>query len=203
MERLSIWMLKTEEVAFGFGSGLFLLPLHYRKNPLKEPEQGAILIHMDITNEWTKKDKKGFVVEKLSYIVGGINYIVDGKHVILKPSEQERRIAAILSEKYGKDVELVPKVDYPPNIQTPDYLIDGERFDLKSPTGKSKNLLYNLVSKKRKQSSSFIFDITDCSLSDDDIERQVKELYFSRHTRFIDKIVIMKNGEVLKVYKRQ
>ena len=170
---------------------------------MKETEQGVILNHMDITNEWTKKDKKGSVVERLSYMVGGINYIVDGEHIILNPSEQERKTAAVLSEKYGKNVELVPKVDYPTNIQTPDYLIDGERFDLKSPTGKSKNLLYNLVSKKRKQSSSFIFDITDCPLSEDDIERQVKELYFSRHTRFIDKIVVMKNREVLKVYKRQ
>lgn len=34
-------------------------------------------------------------------------------------------------------------------------------------------------------------------------EQQAKALYFSRHTRFIDKIVIMKNGEILKVYGRK
>lgn len=56
-------------------------------------------------------------------------YRVDGKHVILRPSRQERDIAEMLSRKYGKTVELVPQVLYPQGIQTPDYLIDGERLD--------------------------------------------------------------------------
>ena len=157
---------------------------------------------MDITKRMDEKGQKGSVVKKLSYIVDDVTYVVDGKYVILEPSDTERAIAVSLSEKYGKDVELVPKVNYPMGVQTPDYLIDGERYDLKSPTGSSKNLLYNLVSKKKKQASSFIFDVTQCPLSDDDIERQVRELYFSRHTRFIDKVVILKNEEVLKVYER-
>ena len=141
--------------------------------------------------------------EKMSYIVDGITYVVDGQHVVLKPSVQERNVAAVLSERYGKTVEFVPQIMNPQGIQTPDYLIDGERFDLKSPTGRSKDLFYNVVSKKRKQASSFVFDVTDCPLSDDEIKKQAKALYFSRHTRFVDTIVIMKSGEILKVYKRQ
>lgn len=156
----------------------------------------------DITQKWTKKDKKGSVAEKSSYIVGEVKYVVDGKHVVLKPSDQERGVAAVLSERYGKSVEFVPQIMQPQGIQTPDYLIDGERFDLKTPTGRSKELFYNVVSKKRKQASSFIFDVTDCPLSDDEIRQQIETLYFSRHTRFVDKIVIMKNGEILKVYER-
>ncbi|MDE7478417.1 MAG: hypothetical protein K2M91_10785, partial [Lachnospiraceae bacterium] len=39
---------------------------------------------------------------------------------------------------------------YPQGIQTPDYLIDGERFDLKSFKSGGKNLIYNMVSKKKK-----------------------------------------------------
>lgn len=156
----------------------------------------------NITEEWIKKKKEGAVTEKLSYIVNGITYMVDGVHIVLEPSEVERGIAASLSEKYGKAVELVPKVNYPLGVQTPDYLIDGERFDLKSPTGKSKELFYNMISKKRKQASNFIFDLTNCPLSDNEIKRQIESLYFSRHTRFVDKIVVMKRGEVLKVYGR-
>ncbi len=157
----------------------------------------------DITNEWISKDKKGTVAEKMFYIANGITYTVDGIYVVLKPSEIEKSIAVSLSEKYGKEVEIVPKVNYPLGIQTPDYLIDGERFDLKSPTGRSKELFYNIVSKKRKQAASFIFDITGCPLPYDEVTRQIKALYFSRHTRFVDKIVLMKNGEILKVYERQ
>ena len=159
---------------------------------------------MDITNEWTKtKGIKGAVAEKQEYIVNGVTYKVDGKHVVLRPTEQERKSARILSEKYGKTVEFVPQIMFPQGVQTPDYLINGERFDLKSPTGKSKDLFYNVVSKKRKQASSFIFDITDCPLSEDEIRKQVEALYFSRHTRFIEKIVIMKNEEILRVYGRK
>ena len=141
-------------------------------------------------------------MEMLSYTVDEINYVVDGKHVVLQPSEQERSIAEILSKRYGKTVELVPKIMYPQGIQTPDFLIDDVRFDLKSPIGRSKALLYNMVSKKKKQASNFIFDITDCPLSDKEIRQQIETIYFSRHTRFIDKIVIMRNGEINKAYER-
>lgn len=156
----------------------------------------------DITKEWIKKDKNGSVVETLSYIVNSITYTVDGKYIVLELSDIEKAIAISLSEKYGKDVAFVPKINYPLGIQTPDYLIDGEQFDLKSPTGKSKELLYNMVSKKKKQASNFIFDVTSCPLSDDEIKRQIKALYFSRHTRFVDKIVVMRDKEILKVYER-
>lgn len=158
----------------------------------------------DITQEWTKtKGTKGIVSEPQEYIIKGTAYKVDGKHVILHPTEQEREVAAILSGKYGKKVEYVPQIMVPQGMQTPDYLVDGEQFDLKSPTGRSKDLLYNVVAKKRKQASSFIFDITDCPLSEDELIKQAEALYFSRHTRFIDKIVIMKNGKILKVYGRK
>lgn len=159
---------------------------------------------MDITQEWTRtKGIKGTVTERQEYIVNGETYKVDGKHVILRPTEQEKEVVAVLSGKYGKTVELVPQVMYPQGVQTPDYLIAGERFDLKSPTGRSKELFYNVVSKKREQASSFIFDVTNCPLSDDEIKQQIERLYFSRHTRFIDKIVIMRSGEILKVYERK
>lgn len=160
------------------------------------------LSRMDITNEWIRKKKKGSITEKQSYIIDGVEYIVDGKHVKLKPSEKERAVATILSEQYGKAVELVPQVVTPQLIQTPDYIIDGERFDLKSPEGEGKDLFYNMVSKKRKQAPNFVFDVTDCPLSDKEIERQIKNLYFSKHTQFIDKIVLLRDGEILKVYSR-
>lgn len=174
------------------------------KSGLKEYAPDATIKSMDITNEWTRTTgKKGSVSERQEYTANGIRHTVDGRHVILKPSPHERRIAAILAEKYGKTVELVPQVMYPQKIPTPDYLIDGERFDPKTPTGRSKDLFYNVVSKKRKQASNFVFDVSECPLSKDEITKQVEALYFSRHTRFIDKIVIMKNGKILNVYGRK
>lgn len=171
---------------------------------LHEAGSGDKIGFMNITNEWTQSaEMKGSVIERQEYTVNGTTYKVDGKYVILRPMGQEREVAAILSEKYGKHVEFVPQIMIPQGVQTPDYLIDSERFDLKSPTGRSKDLFYNVVSKKRKQASNFIFDVTNCPLSDDEIRIQIEALYFSRHTRFIDKIVIMKNKEIQKVYGRK
>lgn len=158
----------------------------------------------DITREWTRtKGTNGTVTRREEYTVNGTTYKVDGKHVILRPTQQEREVAAILSGKYGKTVEFVPQVMYPLGIQTPDYIIDGSRFDLKSPTGRGKNLLYGMLAKKKRQSPNFIFDITGCLLSEEDIIRQIEGIYSSRHTSFVEKIVVFRNGNILNAFDRQ
>lgn len=159
---------------------------------------------MDITEEWMKtKEKKGIVVERKEYTIDDITYIVDGHHVVFDTSEIERAVANILANKYGKTVELVPKINYPVGLQTPDYLIDGVRYDLKSPTGKGKNLLKGLIAKKRKQADNFIINISECQLSLKEIERQIHELYKSPQVGFVINIVVMKNDEVVKVFSRK
>ena len=155
-------------------------------------------------DDWTGKScVRGKVVERLHYTVNGKIYEVDGKYVVLQPSEHERRIARILAEKYGKVVELIPKINYPPGIQTPDYLINGERFDLKSPIGKGKYLLQGLLAKRKGQAHSFVVDITYCPLDLQEITRQIDDLYRSPRTGFIDKIVLFKNSEVANVFFRK
>ncbi len=158
---------------------------------------------MDITDEWKKaKGTKGSTIERQEYIANGVKYKVDGKHVILHPTEQERKVARILCEKYGKTVEFVPQVLFPQGVQTPDYMIDGDRFDLKSPTGKGKNVIYGLIAKKRRQADNFIVDISDCPLSVEEIEKQIESLYISPRVGFLERIILIKGMEVLKVYAR-
>lgn len=157
----------------------------------------------EITDEWTKKNTDGSLIDMKEYDVNGVTYKVDGKRVTLHPTEQERSVAAVLSKKYGKIVEFVPQIMYPQGIQTPDYLINGERFDLKTFKSSGKNVFYNMIAKKKKQSPNFVFDITECPLSAEEIERQINGLYSSHHTRFIEKIVVMKDGKIEKVYMRK
>ncbi len=103
----------------------------YKDHGIKHFKRRDTVNYLDITNEWTKRDKNGTVEEKRLYIANGANYTMDGKHVILKPFDKERAVAAVLCGHYGKAVELVPQILYPQGIQAPDYLIDGKRFDLK------------------------------------------------------------------------
>jgi len=157
---------------------------------------------INITSEWTLKIAEGKVYLKKEFSKDGIIYKVDNKRVFIKLNSNEIKIANILAKTYGKTVEIIPCVTFPQGIQTPDYLIDGEYFDLKTPTGGSKNLFYNILSKKKKQSQNFIIDITYCQIGTQEAFSQAQKLYLSRHTRFIDKLVIIKNGKIVCVYAK-
>lgn len=160
---------------------------------------------INITQSWISSiDIKYGSVRRLSkYSVNGIEYKVDDKYIILRPTQNEIHVAEVLSKKYGKKIEIVPQIMKPEKIPTPDYLIEGDKYDLKSPTGSGKNVLYGMVSKNRRQSSNFIYDLSNCPLDISEIERQVDGIYKSSHTLFIDKIVLFKDDEVIKVYRRK
>lgn len=173
------------------------------KNVVTDAGNSGKINAMDITKEWANaQNKKGSVTNRQSYTVDGVEYFVDGRYIVLSPNHQEKAIATLLSDIYGKNVEFVPKINYPPNIQTPDYLIDNERFDLKSPTGKGKYLLQGLIAKKKQQSHNFIIDLTNCPLEFEEIERQVTDLYRSPRTAFLDKLVFIKENDIVRVYKK-
>ena len=46
---------------------------------------------------------------------------------------------------------MVPRVNYPDKVNTPDYLINDKRFDLKEITGNSKNTIDQNCRKAKKQ----------------------------------------------------
>lgn len=158
---------------------------------------------MDITKDWTKTTaKKGAVIELQKYTIQGNTYKVDGKYVVTTPSEKEKAIADYICNSLGKTVELVPKINYPLGIKTPDYLIDGERFDLKSPTGKGKYLLQGLIAKKGQQAHNFIIDVTNCPLELSELKRQTDSLFKSPRTAFLEKIVFLKGDKIIGAYKK-
>ena len=98
---------------------------------------------------------------------------------------------------------MVPRVVFPQGVSTPDYIYKGNKYDLKSPTGKGKNVLYDMVSKKKSQATNFVFDVTKCPLSDEEIMDRVKSLYKSHHTRFVETVLLVKDGEIKGVYQRK
>lgn len=133
----------------------------------------------------------------------GNTYVVDGKHVVLRHTENEKHMADVISRELGSNVQLHPQIMFPQNIPTPDYLIDGIGYDLKTVTGTSKNVLYNAIKGKGEQAKNFIFDITDCPLSENNIYEQAERLYSSSHMLFLDTTVIVKNDSILKILKRK
>ena len=88
-------------------------------------------IMKDITSEWKRVSHRNVkeVRDLTEYEVNGTVYKVDNKCVLLDHNQEEKEIANIFSEKYGKSVQLVPRILYPQKIRTPDYLIEGETIE--------------------------------------------------------------------------
>lgn len=158
---------------------------------------------LDVTKAWLSGTKRqGTVSDMLEYTVDGQLFKVDGKHVILDHSVAEKNIAELLQRELGGEIHMVPRVLYPAGISTPDYMFRGAKYDLKSLSGVSKNVIYNAISKKRRQSDNFILDFTQCALSDEELFKQIDSIYWSKHTRFVDTIITIRDGKILKIFTR-
>lgn len=158
----------------------------------------------DVTDEWKKTATPNShnVEEIYQYKIKDSVFTVDGKNVLLDYSDKERRIAELLKEELGGKISLVPRVLNPQGISTPDYIFRDEAFDLKELSGTSKNLVYNAIAKKKRQASNFILDISKSPLDENEIVRQIEEIYWSRHTMFVQKIIVIKDEKIRKIYKR-
>lgn len=142
------------------------------------------------------------VKEILSFKQNGITHNVDGVHAILDYSSNELQMAELLAKLLKTDVSMVPRVMIPQNVSTADFIINNRRYDLKSPTGCSKNLLFNILHKKKRQAENFIIDISQVNLSEVELNRQAEMIFENEYTKFIDEIILIKDEKIIGWYKR-
>lgn len=162
----------------------------------------------DITKDWENSPNagKGEIKEADSAEYKGVIYHVDGRNVKQNNSDREKEVASILLEKYGGIIEYVPEVNGKYHgVRTPDYLWNGERWDLKEIKKADKDdTVRNLAHKSKDQTENIIIDVTHSRfLSYKQIEAQVKELKKYDNCSHIDKIMIIKEKEVLKIYENK
>lgn len=160
--------------------------------------------YRDSTDEWKEvsPEQAKSVIDLKEYEIGGQKYVVDGHNVVLDYKPYEREIAEVVAKKYGKSVQMVPRVDIPQGIRTPDYVIDGVEYDLKHITKPGNNTIYNRIKEAKGQSNNFIIDLTGNELMDNEVLRQIESVYRSNHTRFVQNLITIKNGEIKKVFSR-
>ena len=117
--------------------------------------------------------------------------------------KEEKEIADLIADKYGKSVQMVPRINFPLGVSTPDYLIDGKKYDLKTIHGVGKSVIFDAVKKKIKQADNFVVDISDSKIGFDNADEQIKKLFHSKHTEIVDEVLLMKNRITIKAYKRK
>lgn len=160
---------------------------------------------VDITENWyPDAEPNSHPVRNLDeYVVNGVTYKVDGRNVQLNFTPHEKEIAELLAREVGGEIYMVPRVNNPQGISTPDYLFHGKGYDLKT-IGKTtgKNPLFNRIKKAKGQAHNFILDITNSDLAEDIIDSQIDKVFWSKETQFVDEVVIIRDGKIMKVVKR-
>ena len=161
---------------------------------------------IDVTNNWYPDSTPNShpVMDLQEYTINGVTYKVDGRNVQLDYKPCEKEIAELLAREVGGEVYMVPRVNNPQGISTPDYLFNGKAYDLKTLSkDATENTIFNRIKKARNQAHNFIIDISASSLNDEMIENQIKKVFENKSTTFVDEVVIIKNGRIKTVVKRK
>ena len=87
-----------------------------------------------------------------------------------RPRGHEIDVAEVLVEHFGVDVEFVKTTEQ----KTPDFLIDGVLWELKSPQGKGKNNIQRQLQYAAHQSKNVIIDASRSKLHASKIRREVE-----------------------------
>lgn len=159
--------------------------------------------YIDITNQYNHKKKYQVIKQKYFIDDNGIKYTVDGKHVKLEPSSEEIETAKLLGTMYGGKVKLIPKVTLVDNIETPDYIVNNEKFDRKGINGSSKTGIYNRIHNKQMQANNFVIDITNAKLTTDDYIKQAQDIYENKRTHWVNILIIIKNSKIIRCFIRK
>lgn len=161
--------------------------------------------YIDVTNEWIKKAKPNthIVKDRKYFEHNGIKYKVDNKNIVLDYSNNEKEVAIWLENTFGGEIYMLPRINKPDGIQTADYLFRGEYWDLKKITGKGKNTLDSAINKKKSQSNNFIFDISNSEITLEAIDKQLSSIYENKYRKWIDKIIVKQNNNVIVINKRK
>ena len=153
--------------------------------------------YVSVKDEWLSNvdPRKAKVSEMSFWEHDGHKYKVDGKHVVLDYSQKEKEVGEWLSKTFGKHVQMAPRVNFPEKIPSPDYLVDGLKFDLKEISGSGKGVVDGNLRKAKQQSENVVFDVTRTKLSNDEILSQLEKVY-ELNRRGLG-IAIIKDGEEL------
>lgn len=174
-------------------------------NLIREKEKLVTFPYTDVTNNWIENaDPNSHKILDAEYFVFEKNkYKVDGKNVILDYSKKEKEVAEWLESTLGGELYMIPRINNPSGIQTADYLFKNEYWDLKEINGNGKNVFFHAVENHEKQSHNFIFDVTNSSLTDLEIDDRIKFLYKLPKLKWLDKIIIKRGKKLIKITKKK
>jgi hypothetical protein len=113
------------------------------------------------------------------------------------PESHEKEAAWIIARHYNTTVEFLRRMEgY--HIRTPDIVLDGVLYEMKSPKGTSNQNVVRQLKRATKQSRNIIFDARRTSVDDEILLSKIRRELQFRHSirRFI---FITKKHEILEI----
>ena len=115
-----------------------------------------------------------------------------------RPRDYELSAALLLAEHFKSDVIFLRPI----SMKSPDLLINGRIWELKSPTGNSKNTISNNFKTARKQSLNIIIDLRRCKLHEQNAIAKITYSIAKRRRKMGDILVITKHRKILDFSER-
>ena len=161
--------------------------------------------YVSVKEKWLSNvdPSKAKVSEMNFWEHNGTRYEVDNKNVIFKPTRREKEVGKLLADTLGSHVVHVPEVHNPNFVKTPDYLIDGVRWDLKEIEKTGKNNIDNAIAGKKEQARSFIIDVSKTLMDIDEAYSKINRIYFNRHRDWVENIILVKDDKIIDIFKRK
>lgn len=160
--------------------------------------------YIDITNKWLGNKPNQINKVKMynlgdTFLFRGKKYKLDNHYVKYNMNNNELTFIKWLSKKIQKKIVLIPKINYPLGIQTPDYRIGNEYWDLKtiSKNNTSKQPVYHLIIKKKYQCNNFIIDASFSKHSLATLLDELNILIIRNKIPWINKIAIKKHNMIV------
>lgn len=169
-------------------------------------QEKTFIPYKDVTQEWldaVDHNNVGKVIELDYFEKDGIRYDSSNATFDDRYGVNEKNVASWLVDTFRENVEMVPRVNTPEGISTPDYIFKGEGWDLKTIKGNKNQTIYRSVVNQSEQASNFIIDLSKYkSITFDDALDHVIKLFSRKDTSFIDNILIREDDK-LRVIKKK
>ena len=113
--------------------------------------------------------------------------------------EKHENETVVFFTELGYDIELIPPSNSPKS-KTPDFIMGGIAWEMKSPQGKSKTSLEHIVKKASKQSENIIIDLSHSKMKEDTAIREVEKCFYQISS--CRRLKIITKNHILLEYKK-
>ncbi len=138
----------------------------------------------------------------------GVYHPIKGEEKIKVPSEnsEEFKMAVWIKENFGGRIDMVPTIETlkgakkVSKTQTPDYIWNNEKWDLKGIDGNSKNTIGHIFSKYKEQTDNIILFSRKTKIKEEKLIVFI-EMSMERYSKYYDNVYYYNNGTIVYKYK--